>query len=139
MRAILTQPSGSVFTMPEAGAAWPVYVSFMPDGTGVKNDIAAIYDTEGMVTHRLLASKKNIESYGLQIKTRSYEYRDGYRLLSEQATNLSKISRFIVFVESTQYIIDTVKQTSPIIPMPQDEERRSFFVLNVLLSLIEAP
>lgn len=142
LQAYLTRGSGALFTVYDAGLPWPLYVGSMPDGEGVLDDIGAIYDTPGVKLGRLLASGQNLQSYGLQIKTRSLKYNDGVNKLTATAKLLETVSREVVVVGSgsgaNSYKIDTISQTSPVHSTGQDERRRSYTVLNVLLMLIES-
>lgn len=132
LQGYLTAQSGATFTQP-SGSLWPLFVSAMPDQP---DDAGSIYDTTGVIYSRLLASGFVIESYGIQLKVRSLIYRDAYRLASETADTLSKVSRTIVNLGGNMYTIDTVRKTSPVLSMGQDEKRRALCSVNFLLMLI---
>lgn len=141
LRAFILAQSGAVYSDPVASPqlAWPLYVSALPDGTGIPNNAAALYDTSGEIQSRLLRSGSIIESFGVQLKNRATLYSDAYSLTSSVADSLSKISRPIVMVNGLSYTIDTVRRTSSIISMGQDEKRRAMCSVNFLMMLIQNP
>lgn len=138
IRAYLIGESGATFTDPGLNFAWPLYVSEMPDGTGVPDVAGAVYDTPGIIHSRFLASGLVIESFGLQLKTRSLVYTDAFKLCHTTAYALSKVNRVIVNVSGTNYTIDTVRRTSSVLSLGQDEKRRASCSVNFMLMLIGA-
>lgn len=138
MRAILLAPSDALFSDPDDDASWPLYVSAMTDGTGTPNNMAAVYDTDGLIHARLLSSGRNLMSYGIQLKTCSLDYSLGFIRLSKAAEYLAKVKRTTVQVSSNSYVVDTIIQTSLVMSAGQDEKRRAFSTVNFLLMLIES-
>jgi len=137
LKALLIQPSAALFTDPEDATAWPLYISAMPDGTGVEENCGAVYDTEGRVVTRLLASGTVIVLPGCQIKVRALDYAVGYSRLKDVSEELSAVKyRTPITIGLNSYRIDSIIQTSPVISMGQDPLRRAMFSLNVLLALV---
>lgn len=119
------------------GSLIPLYVSELPDIQGqTPNTAAAIYDTEGRIVSRLLASGKTLQAFGLQLKTRSNSYDTAFEALSATATFFDGMKRQSVLIGPNSYPIDGVSQTSTVISAGQDEKRRSVCTLNVLLWLL---
>ena len=141
IQALLTQGSGSLFANPPA-TPWPLYIASMPDGEGVEESVGCIYDTEGRVLHRYLASGVAEVVYGVQIKVRAVDYTAGHALLAKIAQYLNTIQRKSVTLTPVLYgspetvTIDTMLQTSPVAAAGQDQRRRAFFVVNYLLFLL---
>lgn len=135
--SLMTQPSGSQFSDPVVKLAWPVYISELPDGQGVPNEAAAIYDTHGRILARFLASGNVVQDYGIQVKIRATNYRDGYIRLGQLAKFFSTVKHQTVTIASVSYVVDTIMQTSPVISIGQDERRRAMLTVNFMLSLIE--
>lgn len=138
LKAFLIASSGALFSDPVVtpGQPWPLYVSSLPDGAGIPDDVAAVYDTEGIIPHRLLASGTNAQKFGLQLKARSLNPPDSFNLLDATAVTLSKLKRPVVAVGSTNFTVDTVIQTSPVLSIGQDERRRALHTVNFYLMLI---
>lgn len=132
MRWILTNPSGSLFTIPADNLAWPLFIAEMPDGL-VPQECGCVTDTQGAIQKRYLASGRYEQTHGIQIRTRCMEYPDGFTRLTQAAEILRRVKRLSVTLDSTTYIVDTVMQTSPVMNAGQDEQRRSTASLNVLL------
>lgn len=116
---------------------FPVYVSETPDGTNVPDNLGVVYDTAGMLLNRLMASGKNLNAYGLQIKVRSLDYKAGYARLSNLAEFLAKVRHQTVATDLNNYVVDSINQTSPVLSIGQDSQRRALFTLNVTMMLLE--
>jgi hypothetical protein len=138
MREQMISGSGALFDDPNAtNPTWPLYVSELPDGTGIPDNAAAVYDTEGVIFSRLLASGRVLQGYGIQIKIRGRTYSQAYSLLYTTASALAKLKNVPVSIDGNNYAIETFRQTSGVISMGQDEKRRALCSLNGILSLIE--
>lgn len=137
IQAMLVAESGALFSDPDDNLAWPLYVSSMPDGTGIPDDCGAIFDTRGRLLHRLLTSGKQIQSYGVQIKTRAINYGNGYTRLAQIFKEFTKVSRRNVMIGIESFLIDTIMPSSPVISAGQDERRRAFATVNFLILFIE--
>lgn len=137
LRAAICQPSGSLFTDPTVhpGQANPLMVSSLPDQP---DSCGSIYDTQGIVAGRLLASGRVIQKYGLQIRARGTDYGVVFRSLAGVAYTLARIKRMPLTVAGNSFVIDSVMQTSPVISMGQDLKRRPECSVNLLLMLVEA-
>lgn len=133
-------PSGEYpfFTDPveNPGKTWPLYISEMPDEKpGVPMQVGAIYDPEGRVIAGLLASGKKVQSFGIQIKLRSNDYTDSFAYLTQVCEYLAAVKMHPVAVGGNSYTIDTVRQTSNVMSMGQDEKRRALVSVNFLMML----
>ncbi len=128
--------STSLFTMPEDNSEWPMSVEAMPDGEGVPDEYATMRDTSGVFIGRILDSKRNVYTYGIQIKVRSLSSPGAYAILSELCGRMEEIHFEEVVIGDNTYIIDVVNQPGPILSLGQDEARRSMYTVNVLLMLI---
>lgn len=133
VQALLTAPSGASVSTPESGGDWPVYIGSMPDGQGVPDNAVAVYDTEGRTFYRLLASGRTVSGFGVQIKVRALAYDEGWELLKELAEALDAVHRQTIEVNAESCKVDTIIQTSPVIALGQDGERRALFTYNALL------
>jgi hypothetical protein len=135
-RALLTVPSSSYFTDPNAKLSWPLFVAAFPDQP---DNGGCVMDTHGMIQGNLKASGFVIQSHGLQLKVRGLNYSGTngvYPLTEAVRLFLSKVRRQPVMVGSNPYVIDAVKLTSPVVSMGQDEKRRATCSANFLLHLI---
>lgn len=137
LQAILTADSDSLFTLPTERKAWPIYLSFMPDGPNDPPNVAAVYDTPGIIKKRLLASGTVLPTYGIQIKASSRDYGAAHTRLEKTAKNLSKISRLAITLNGSQYRVDTLNQTSVVAAIGYDQLRRSTSVVNFLMFFLQ--
>ena len=143
IQALLTTGTSALFSLPALNQAWPLYVSSMPDGTGSVDECGVTEDTSGVQHGRLLASGKTLESFGVQIRTRSSgsAYPDGMNRLNAVATQLdSTKSRYVTVTTAAggsgnSYKIDTIRRTSPVLSLGEDQKRRGLFSLNLLVTL----
>ena len=141
LQQLLITGSSALFSNPAGSAQWPLYFSSMPDGTDVMDNVGAVYDIDGVQIARLLASGENIESYGIQIKSRCMDASLGYTILYNASLQMEKVKRQVINVPvtggpSVQYTVDTISKTSQVISMGQDQRRRAFYSLDVLLMLL---
>lgn len=141
IQALLTQDSNQPFTLPSELGEWPLYVSALPDGQGVQENAACVYDTEGTIRTRLLASRKIIETPGVQIKVRALSPQQGRALLQAAAEYLDQQVKHrsvtVVTPAVTETVqVDTLRRTSTVGMMGQDERRRSMFSVNYEVFLL---
>lgn len=117
---------------------WPLYLGFVPDKVGIPDEIAAIFDTEGVKDGRLM-SGKNILHHGVQILTRSLARRVGYEKLAAVEALIEQLSRTSVMVGSNTYMVVNVSQTSPILSLGHEEgdKRRSLYTINALCTITD--
>lgn len=137
MRACLCARSGSIFKIADTpGVRVPMFAASTPADP---DDLATIKDTTGISHARLLASGRNVTSYGLQITSRSRNYHDAYTRLSAEESFLDGLRWAVVSVGANSYVIDTIFRSSPIVSLGHDELRRASCVMNVLMMLLTAP
>jgi len=140
---MLYTSSGALFSLPAAGESdvWPIYTTSMPDGDGVPDDCACVFDTAGEKKGRLLDGR-SMYSYGFQVLIRSSMHRDGWK----KAVDLEALfeethNEEVVFDESGDeagtYLIDVITQTSPILCLgnEQPQGRRQLFSINCLVMM----
>lgn len=138
LETLLTEGSGALFSDPTSNPTgeWPLFVSALPDGPGVPNDVGCLYDTAGVTLASLLASGFNVGKFGVQLKTRATVSSDSFSIIESARMFLSKINRRQIAVGSTNFTVDTVRQTSPVLSVGQDERRRAMHTLNLYVHLL---
>jgi hypothetical protein len=133
----LLEASSSPFTAATPGAAegeaWSVYTGAMPDAP---DSVLVLFDTDGVVQTRLLASGRHVGRHGVQLRLRALSYREGFEQAHVAATLLEQMRRRTVQLDDDTYTIDTVIRTSQILSMGQDVRRREEFSLNVHVAFI---
>lgn len=114
---------------------WDSFISSMPDSP---DNCVAIYDTAGTLDGRVMKTGEVDGHYGIQIKVRSLNYEDGWQKLNEMVNNLDLATVPLeIVVGETTYIIQNGSRTSPIVPIGNDEKRRSLFTVNYLMAIKE--
>ena len=131
LASLLREGSDALFNVPGQSGDWPLYISSMPDNVGPK--VGAVYDTTG-VKHGRLMSGGELRSEGFQIKVRATTYVTAWEQIKAVADFLEAVHAEEVEMEdSTTYTIDSINQTSGIVSLGEDENRRSLFVVNGLV------
>ena len=125
-----------LMSIPADDDDWPLYVSYMPDSSGVKTNSGAIYDASGKKDGRLMAGTV-IQHYGVQIKIRSSVYTTGWAKLEAIATNLYTIDNAEVTVSGEDYQICNVSRIEPIISLGNEEgtKERQLFKSDFLMTV----
>lgn len=124
---------------PGSSGSWPAYIGHMPDGEGSVDDCVTIYDTTGVKDGRLM-SGANIFHEGVQVRVRSTSYTTGWKKAWELAEALAGILRKSLDLDSDSYIIQSVTQSTVVVPLGAEEgtKRRDHFTVNFLVTLKEA-
>lgn len=125
-------------TLPESSEDWPCYVSSMPQGEGVPNDVVCVTDTAGVQRTRTLNGRNHV-AYGIQVRSRSLDYSSAYQRVSQIAEEFESVHRKFIMVGDTVYWIDAIYQSGPAISMGQDEQRLANCSLNITMSLLDVP
>lgn len=138
----LTTASGSLLSKPSEKVAWPVYISFMPDGGNVPADCAAIYDTPGIKDGRLMKTGETIKHHGLQLRIRSTDYEAGWKMAEDIAAELDTVRNARVTmpgdsgVGDTEYKLQNVSRASSTVPLGKEPGTdRYLFTANFLLTI----
>lgn len=129
-------------TDPSLQAAWGVYINFMPDHTGVNDNMISVRDTTGLKESRCMNGVVS-EFPGIQIKIRSKTFSEGWAKVKAIANALDVVagaSTNIGGTGGTDYTLANLSRTSPAIPLgfdPVDSKRRDLFSINYLATLQE--
>lgn len=124
---------------------WPGYHSHLPDVTKEQQpkNVAALYDTSGVLDGRLMETGEVIRHPGVQVRVRSGSYLVGYRKIEELRLAMAAIRRTTVTLtdennDDYSYRIDNVTMSGDVAVMGQrDKTRREEFTQNVLLTVTE--
>ncbi len=125
-------------TDPSDAANWPIYVSHLPDGSGIKTNAGAIYDTVG--TRDLRSMNGGVSEHpGIQIRIRSDVYETGYVKIEDIANTLDEVVNASVEIGALEYEIQNVSRTSPIVSLGVEPgtKRRFHFTINFILTIRE--
>jgi hypothetical protein len=131
-----------LFSDPANGSTWPLYIASLPDGTGVENNAAAVYDSPGINDGRLM-SGHTPEHRGVQFIIRfsnnATDYAAGFDKAESIKKEMDAIKNIIVVHDSMPYTIYAVSRRTPTIPMGVEEgtKRRQKFSLNFTISIKE--
>ena len=89
----------------------------MPDGDGVEDDSACVYDTSGVTDGRLQENGRVIQHYGVQLLVRSRDYQNGWQKADAVSAGLSAMVNYDVTVDGEDYRIHNVTRSSPVVPL----------------------
>ena len=117
---------------------WPLYISHLPDGSNVKTDAGAIYDTTGINDMRSMDGGVP-QHPGIQIRIRSRSYETGYAKIEDIANALDEVVNASIEIGVLEYEIQNVSRTSPIVSLGVEPgtRRRFSFTINFLLTVRE--
>ena len=128
----------SKMTDPSDKDDWPLYISHLPDGSNVKTDAGAIYDTTGINDMRSMDGGVP-QHPGIQIRIRSRSYETGYAKIEDIANALDEVVNASIEIGVLEYEIQNVSRTSPIVSLGVEPgtRRRFSFTINFLLTVRE--
>ena len=123
-------------TNPTAGNEWPLYTSYLPDGTSIKTNAGCLYDTTGIKDGRLMVGEV-IQHYGIQLRIRSDRQQTGWVKLEEVMLALDVVFNVIITVNSKDYQIQNISRTSPPISLGTEKgtKGRQLFTLNFIATI----
>ena len=127
----LQEGSNALFTGPD-GPDWPLFISSLPD-EGCPTNAGAVYDTTGVKKGRMMGDGKNLFTYGVQVKVRASEYDVGWEQASAVADLLERWHADEITIDGSIYLVDSFLQTSSVLSLGKDEQRRVLFAVNGLL------
>jgi hypothetical protein len=141
VKALMDQ---ALFTLPSNGLDWPVYSNSMPDGDTIRKQVAAVFDTAGIL-HGKIKGGVITQHFGIQLRIRvdSKSYQAGYGKAYLVETTLAPLSTIQVDIPAVgmgvgnSYSIWSFVQTTPIVNMGQDDERRHNFSINYVMAISE--
>jgi len=122
-----------VMSVPDDEAAWPLFISFMPD-TEQSETCGVVYDVGGNLSGHLSRGGV-LEKPGVQIKVRSEDYQDGWQKIIDICANLDEIKYKTVVISDRSYKIYNITRVSNILYIGQDEQRRFLFTASMTVSL----
>lgn len=120
-------------TMPEDGAAWPVYSHRLPDAP---DSCLCVFDTTGLKHGRAQLTGEVQEHPGVQIKTRSANGSLGRNKAHEIMIALDAVLRKQVSIGSSAYLVHSISRGGDVVPLGEEpSSKRKLFTLNVTASL----
>jgi hypothetical protein len=129
--------TAGLFTDPDDGGEWPLYINELPDGNGVDNTTACVSDTVGLYDGKSMDGTID-QHYGIQIRLRAFTEASAYGKAATVESTLAPISNVDVVMGSDEtYRINNISQAGSIIRMGPDEKRRINFTINYLFSYKE--
>lgn len=131
----LTAASGALFADPTTQVDWSLYISSMPDAdTPAK--VACVYDTTPRKLGRLMTGRE-LWAHGIQIKLRAPDYQTGWEKGEALVALLETLHNESVTLDGAGYTIEYFSQTSRLLSLGQDEQRRHLFAVNGVCVITE--
>ena len=120
------------------GEDWPLYKASLPDGSNVKTNAGAVFDTVGMNDQRSMDGGVP-QHPGIQLKIRSRDYETGYAKIEDIAHALDEVANAEIEIDALEYELQNVSRTSPIVCLGNEysTKRRFEFTINFLLTIRE--
>ncbi len=116
------------------GADWPVYVGTLPDSEDIEDNLLAVFLTAGIL-HGKRMDGVLVQHYGIQIRCRSVDESDGYEKLKEIVTHLLAQHWVSISLDSgEQYRLESITQTSDIVPIALDAKQRTHMTVNLIMA-----
>ena len=118
---------------------WPLFISSLPDGTNLPNNVASIYDRTGDTDGRIMSSVKTIVHYGIQIVLRVVNYSDGWTMGTAILEAFETVNQEFQDVSGKTYIIENITRTTQLTPtgVESGSKRRDLFSLNFITTIKE--
>lgn len=124
---MLQTPSGAI--------EWPVYLQSLPDGDSIEDDAVCLMDIVGNKDGRLMAGTV-IQHFGVQLKTRSNNYQDGWDKTNAIAEVLDSVLNESVLCSGGTYQINNItRNTLDSIGQEEGTKRRWLFTIDFLLTI----
>jgi len=119
------------------GISIPIYVSSEPD---LPDECLTIYDTAGLSEGRNMLDGETIQRYGVQLRIRARNYKEGWNIATIIKEILEKLHNQVLYIPrdfiTSEYELCHCAEISTIIPLPPvDKSSRRLFTINCLLVL----
>lgn len=128
--------TASLFTAPSQGSTWPLYISSLPDGQDVSNNIAAIYDTSAYLQGKHMGGSLD-QRYGIQFMFRATNHKTGYQKAKQILNAVQNIHEVDEVIGGNTFRIDSISATTGVLSLGVEEgtKQRYLFSLNLLVTI----
>lgn len=125
-----------LLTDPVAASTWPLYIGYLPDSVGVKNNAAVLYDAPGTKNGRLMSGEV-IRHLGIRLVVRAVGYVDGWTKMEAVVQDIDTIKNEDVVIVDQTYRIFSVTRIAPVAPvgMESGTKERHLFENNLLMTV----
>ena len=132
---IIQQAIGDM-TEPTDGDDWPLYTTYMPDGSSIKNNAGCLYDTTPIKDGRIMDGSV-IDHYGIQLMIRSTTYAAGYTKAESIARATESILKDTLTIGAYEYELKNISRQGSVIPLGAEKgtKGRSLFTVNFLATI----
>jgi hypothetical protein len=100
----------SLMTPPSAGENWPLYISSLPDGDNIEDEIGAIFNTTPIKDGRDMKTGEVIEHYGIQIIIRANTEEEGWSKCNEIVSKLDSIFNIRISKGDNIYLLQSASR-----------------------------
>lgn len=129
---------GAVCTEGGAGGAWPAFATSEPDGEDIPDEIAVVYDTQGIDDLRTMVDGKLYTHHGVQVLVRAATHGRGYGKASAIRNYLAEAVRnTYTTVVDARYLVHAVTKIGDVIPIGRDTptSKRLLFTVNATVAM----
>ena len=136
LASYIVENSIGFMTNPVNEDDWPLYISYMPDGSDIKTNCGSVYDTSGLKDGRLMEGQV-IQHYGIQLRIRCDTHTTGWAKAEAIASALDAIVNDTVTIGSVEYRIYNVSRSGPVISLGMEEgtKERRLFTVNFIVTM----
>jgi len=128
--------TASLFTTPSASGSWPLYLSSLPDGINIDDDVAAIYDTSAYLQGKHMGGSLD-QRYGIQFMFRSVNHKTGYEKAKTIIDAVQNIHNVDEVLGGNTFRIENISASSGVLSLGVEEgtKQRYLFSLNLLATI----
>jgi len=126
-----------LMSAPSAGDDWPLFISYLPDGINVDDNIGAIYNTTPVKDARNMNTGRVIQHYGIEIMIRALSEESGWDKCNNISGNLDTLFNQAITKDDNTYTIHSISRVGGINSLGYEEntKRRRMFSMNFIVSI----
>jgi len=127
----------ALMTVPSSAGDWPLYISYLRDEQGVKDNAGAIYNTTPVKDGRWMVDGSILQHYGIQIILRALTEETGWAKCNILANQLDSVVNVDVIKDGSTYRLHNISRMGGVNVLGEEmtTKRRKMFSMNFLVSL----
>ena len=128
----------ALMSVPSAESDWPLYISYLRDDQGVKDNAGAIYNTTPTKDGRRMRVGTVLQHFGIQIIIRALSEETGWAKCNVLANQLDTVTNVdVLHTDGFTYRLHNISRMGGINPLGEEQttKRRKLFSMNFLISM----
>jgi hypothetical protein len=128
-----------IATDPSNNNTWPIYISHMPDGDGVRCECISIHDTSGILDGRYMDTGQTVTHPGVHVRVRSADYGVGWVKIKAIMEDFRSIKRTGITLDGASFVAHNVSARSSVSAQGEGgTKRRKLFAVDFAVTLEES-